>query len=77
MEEALKKELEAKLANVNTAEELQAVAREAGVEISLDDAGKLIAARSDAGEGEELSDDQLNAASGGVLWMEHILDLFK
>ena len=77
MEEALKKELEAKLADVNTAEELQAVAREAGVEISLDDASKLIAARSDAGEGEELSDDQLNAASGGVLWMEHILDLFK
>ena len=77
MEEALKKELEAKLADVNTAEELQAVAREAGVEISLDDAGELIAARSDAGEGEELSDDQLNAASGGVLWMEHILDLFK
>ena len=70
MNETLKQTLLEKLEQARSAEELQALVSEAGADISLDEAYELFELKSTVGDGSELSDGQLDAATGGIAWTD-------
>lgn len=75
--ETLNRELLDKASMATTAEELQAVVEEAGSDITLEEAGRIISAKQEAGDGEELTDNQLDAATGGVAWTEMLFGIME
>ena len=72
--EAKHEELLEKLQVAETAEDVLRAAREAGVELTAEQAARVLAERdAEVAEGE-LSDEALAGATGGVSWTKHLVD---
>lgn len=72
--EAKHEELLERLQVAETAEDVLQAAREAGVELTAEQAAQVLAERdAEMAEGE-LSDEVLAGATGGVSWTKHLID---
>ena len=74
------KELAEKLTKVTNEQELEALLKENEVSGTTEDFKALVAAKAKAKASGELSDEQLEAVSGGIDWQEcgrKILNWFK